>query len=72
MSTVIVAYYFTLLIGWHPVLAGPYFDICACDWAQEWAEARGYATETCSVMSHPQEAVLVTIGYPVLYTPERR
>jgi hypothetical protein len=48
--------------GW-PVLAGPYTERCACQDVREWVEARGYVTGGCSVMSTPQDAINLLVGY---------
>jgi hypothetical protein len=66
----IVAYFLILVLAGQPcpVLVGGkdgrgFENRSDCLDAREWLERRGYETGGCSVMSAPQEAIGLEVGY---------
>ena len=62
-SSTIIAYFFVALLNGYPVLYGPYGDRSSCMDVEEWVSRRGYETETCTMMSVPQESTVLQVGY---------
>ena len=60
----LIAYFLILILVGHdcPVLVGPFEDRSGCLDVREWVERRGYETGGCSVLSLPQEAIMVHVG----------
>jgi hypothetical protein len=60
----LIAYYFVIVVAGAPcpMLAGPYHDRLSCFAVNEWLEGAGFETGQCSMMSVPQEAVLIQVG----------
>lgn len=60
----ILAYFLILVLAGQdcPVLVGPFEDRSSCLDVREWVERRGYETGGCSIMSLPQDSVMVKVG----------
>ncbi len=57
----IVAFYFSLLVWWQdfPLLIGPYRDWDTCNLVRHAMDQQGYETDSCGLMSYPQDASLI-------------
>ena len=61
---ILVAYYFGLIVYWQewPILAGPYEEWAACASVREYLDHRGYLTDSCALLSYPQDSQMIQVG----------
>lgn len=61
----LVAFYFSILVSWqeYPVVIGPYTTWDECSLVREFLDRRQYETDSCAIMSIPQESIYLEVGY---------